>query len=148
MKRVAIITIGKQSDTNLANFEQQYLKRFKTFKLNCFELKTHQENREVEAKEILKKLDTLSPSLPIFLTEKGHQLDSPKFSKWFYRHLEQNSAISFVIGGAAGLDRSLFSLGPQLSLSSLTFPHKLARSILIEQLYRAETINLNHPYHK
>jgi 23S rRNA (pseudouridine1915-N3)-methyltransferase len=148
MKKVSLIVIGKLGDKNYEQLEAEYKKRFKSFKFQIFELKGHQEDREKESKEIQKKLNDLGPCMPIFLTENGKHFDSPKFSQWFYNKLEQNNSIALIIGGAAGLDRELFKLGPQLSLSELTYPHKLARLVLIEQLYRAETIYQGHPYHK
>lgn len=148
MKKVRLIVVGKLNDKNFEQLEKEYLKRFKSFDFKVIELKSYQEDRLKEGLEIKKKIDELSPCLPIFLTENGKTFDSPAFSKWFYNHLESNSSVVFVIGGAAGLDRKLFEQGPQLSLSALTFPHKFARLIVTEQLYRAETINSGHPYHK
>jgi len=55
----------------------------------------------------------------------------------------------FVIGGAYGLDDEIKSQANLvISLSKMTFPHLLARIVLIEQIYRAYLINNNHPYHK
>ena len=60
-----------------------------------------------------------------------------------------NQNITFVIGGPSGLSPSLNSFASwQLSLSPLTFPHEIARLLLIEQLYRARTITQGGPYHK
>lgn len=148
MKKVTLIVIGKLNDKSFDQLEQDYRKRFKSFEFSTVELKSYKEDRQKEGEEIKKKIESLAPCLPIFLTETGKMFDSPKFSNWFYDKLESNSSLVLVIGGAAGLDRDLFSLGPQISLSPLTFPHKLARLTLIEQLYRAETIYLGHPYHK
>ena len=60
-----------------------------------------------------------------------------------------NSNIAFIIGGAFGLSQEIKNRADILiSLSRLTFPHLMVRTILIEQLYRASTIINNHPYHK
>jgi 23S rRNA (pseudouridine1915-N3)-methyltransferase len=63
--------------------------------------------------------------------------------------LRSSREVAFVIGGAFGLDaRVLARAGYRYSLSSLTFPHEMARLLLAEQLYRAGTILRGEPYHK
>jgi 23S rRNA (pseudouridine1915-N3)-methyltransferase len=58
-------------------------------------------------------------------------------------------SLSFVIGGSAGLDAALITrANASWSLGPLTFPHELARIIVLEQLYRAFTILRGEPYHK
>ncbi len=58
-------------------------------------------------------------------------------------------ALSFVIGGADGLDPALLkSADLTLSFSPLTWPHQMVRIMLAEQLYRATTILSGHPYHR
>ena len=63
--------------------------------------------------------------------------------------LQGTSAVAFVIGGSLGLDRELArEADMRLSLSAMTFPHQLARVVLLEQVYRALTLIRGEPYHK
>jgi 23S rRNA (pseudouridine1915-N3)-methyltransferase len=58
-------------------------------------------------------------------------------------------SIDFIIGGAFGLDESIVKTAhTKLCLSEMTFPHQLVKVMLLEQIYRAQTILDNHPYHK
>jgi 23S rRNA (pseudouridine1915-N3)-methyltransferase len=58
-------------------------------------------------------------------------------------------SIDFVIGGAFGLDKSVLELSNiKLCLSRMTFTHQMAKLLLLEQIYRAQTILEHHPYHK
>ena len=148
MKSVYLLTVGKLKDKNLEAIEYSYIKRINNPKLKIVEVKSSAENKEAEAKEILKKIYSLSSNpFVITLTEFGKELDSYKFSKWFFNTLE-NKDIFFVICGAEGPDKILLDKTDyKLSLSQMTMPHKLARIIFIEQIYRAITIEQNHPYH-
>ena len=57
--------------------------------------------------------------------------------------------ISFIVGGAEGFPKQLISKATKiLAVSKMIFPHKIARLILVEQLYRAKCIINRHPYHK
>ena len=83
----------------------------------------------------------------VVLTEEGETFESVCFA----RKLEQASheRIAFVIGGADGLTEALKAEARwQLSLSPMTFPHELARLMLIEQLFRAQAILQGSPYHR
>ncbi|MDR1911703.1 MAG: 23S rRNA (pseudouridine(1915)-N(3))-methyltransferase RlmH [Helicobacteraceae bacterium] len=81
----------------------------------------------------------------IALSEEGELYDSFDFAKL----VANRAAFSFYIGGAYGLDRAFCDLCDRvISLSPLTFSHEIARIVLLEQLYRAFTIESKHPYHK
>ena len=81
----------------------------------------------------------------IALDPLGKQLDSFKFSKLICSH----NKVNFFIGGAYGFNKQfLSSCDAVLSLSSLTFAHKVANIVLCEQIFRALCIDHNHPYHK
>jgi 23S rRNA (pseudouridine1915-N3)-methyltransferase len=74
-------------------------------------------------------------------------------SEQLARHLEAwlsaGRPLAFVIGGAEGLSSAVLArANHQLSLGPLTWPHMLVRIMLVEQLYRARCIALNHPYHR
>lgn len=86
----------------------------------------------------------------IALDRQGKALTSETFADVIRRlRAEGLSALVFLIGGPAGLPKALVSRARLVfSLGSLTFPHLLVRGLLAEQLYRAATILLNHPYHR
>ena len=80
---------------------------------------------------------------------EGNELNSIELSKKLELLEQTNPNITFIIGGSYGLDDHIKKRSDyKLSFSKLTFPHQLFRVMLLEQIYRAETI-LNHiPYHK
>lgn len=153
MKEVYLITVGKLKDAHLESIESDYIKRIKNPSLKIIESKSFSENKDQEADEVIKKIkDICKESSPyiILLAENGKMHDSPHFSKWFYNILESRSEkVFFIIGGAAGHGDKILKLAKEkISLSPLTFPHKIARVLFVEQFYRSQTIKIGHPYHK
>lgn len=151
MKDLHLIAVGKLNDKNIEEIEKDYFKRLNSPKLIIHEVRSHSENLVKEAKEVLSKLDELEKNdkcLIILLTEKGKQFSSVDFSSWLYTQCERQKLI-FIIGGAGGHGKNIIERAHfKFSLSELTYPHKLARVLLIEQIYRAQTIKINHPYNK
>ncbi len=83
----------------------------------------------------------------VVLTEEGRSVDSLSFAEQLRD--SGSDRLAFVIGGADGLDPGLKARASwRLSLSPMTFPHELARLLLLEQLYRATSILQGGPYHK
>jgi 23S rRNA (pseudouridine1915-N3)-methyltransferase len=149
MKTIHLIVVGKLKDKNLELLELDYLKRIKTPPLNIHEVRSCEERLNEEAVEVIKKIDSLGRGHIVLLAEKGRSFDSPKFSSWLYRHLENHQNIFFVIGGASGHGQAIQEKANEcISLGEMTYPHKLARLLFIEQIYRAGTIKDGHPYHK
>jgi len=90
-------------------------------------------------------LPKLSTGYNIALDVLGKPLDSFEFSSMLENHI----TINFFIGGAYGFDREfLKKCDKVISLSNLTFAHKIANIVLCEQIFRALCISHNHPYHK
>ena len=100
-----------------------------------------------EEKDILKRIKP--NSLIISFDRKGKQLDSLQFADLTQKFLSSGKGCSLIIGGSYGLSESFLAKSDHvISFSALTFPHKLFKILLIEQLYRAITIIKNKPYHK
>jgi 23S rRNA (pseudouridine1915-N3)-methyltransferase len=151
MKDLHLIVVGKLNDSNIEALEKDYFKRLTTPKLHIHEVRAHAENLEKEAKEVLTKIEDISKNenpYVVLMAENGKQFTSVDFSKWLNDRSERQSMV-FVIGGASGHGAAVITRADfRLSLSELTYPHKLARLLLVEQIYRAQTIKAGHPYNK
>jgi 23S rRNA (pseudouridine1915-N3)-methyltransferase len=87
--------------------------------------------------------------IKIALDEHGKALTTQEFSQLLEKCRAQGGDIAFLIGGPDGLDDSLkHECQHQIRISSMTLPHGLARVLLAEQLYRAWSLQHNHPYHR
>ena len=136
-----IIAIGKIKKKWIQEGIEMYLKRLPG--LEVIEIKDNKQTKEEHAiKEIIRKNEIL-----VTLNENGQSFTSKQLATKLLNSHNQN--IIFVIGGPSGLSPSLNnSASWQLSLSPLTFPHEIARLLLIEQLYRAKNITQGGAYHK
>lgn len=85
----------------------------------------------------------------IALDERGKSLDTVGWSQALSAWLPSGRDTALVVGGADGLDTRILDAAHQRwSLSRLTLPHPLVRVVVAEQLYRAWTLLVNHPYHR
>jgi 23S rRNA (pseudouridine1915-N3)-methyltransferase len=85
----------------------------------------------------------------VALTPIGKQMSSPELAEFLQKEVVAYGRLAFLIGGPYGFsDEVLAACHQQLSLSSLTFTHEMARIVLLEQLYRACTILNGEKYHK
>ena len=108
---------------------------------------TRAQVKEKEGELILKSLDT--KDTVILLDELGKEYTSVEFSREIERLLGGGGKkLVFVIGGAFGFSDAVYArCDGKLSLSKMTFPHQMVRTIFAEQLYRAFTIIKGEPYH-
>ena len=139
--RIRIIAVGKVRKGWVSEGVALYLKRLPG--LEVLELRDGGMAREAEAiTAALRPEERL-----VVLTEEGQSFGSVAFAQ----RLEGSGSVrlALVIGGADGIDPALKARASwRLSLSPMTFPHDLARLLLLEQLYRALTIQQGGPYHK
>ena len=139
--RIRILAVGKVRKGWVLEGISTYLKRLPG--LQVVELRDAGKAKEAEA-----VLAALQPGEQlVVMAEEGQTFDSPAFAE----RLEGSGSerLVFVIGGAAGIDPALKARASwKLSLSPMTFPHELARLLLLEQLYRALSIQQGGPYHK
>ncbi|NEX64369.1 23S rRNA (pseudouridine(1915)-N(3))-methyltransferase RlmH [Noviherbaspirillum galbum] len=85
----------------------------------------------------------------IALDERGRDLTTMQLSQLLTQWQQDGRDVTFVIGGADGLDAGFKASADMLvRISSLTLPHGMVRVLLAEQLYRAWSITQNHPYHR
>jgi 23S rRNA (pseudouridine1915-N3)-methyltransferase len=148
--KIKVIVVGK-AEPNYLPMEEEYQKRAKAFSIEVCEVKQFGDDavaRKREAEGIIAKLP--ERGLIILLDERGDVVTSPGFAKQLADAQERATQnVTFVIGGASGFDPSIKARAHQLiSLSAMTLPHKMARLLLIEQIYRASSIIRGEPYHK
>ncbi len=87
----------------------------------------------------------VAKSFNVILHPDGKLIDSYEFSKL----LDGKIAIKFFIGGAYGFEENFLNKGDSvISLGNITMSHKIAKAVLLEQIYRGFSLLSNHPYHK
>lgn len=159
MLTVDLICIGKCKESYWRDACAEYSKRLRPFcRFNIVELsenrigdnpKEAEINRVVEAegKSILSKIGN---QFVVAMCIEGKQTPSSGLAgKLQQIALSGRSSIAFVIGGSYGLSDEVKARADlRLSMSEMTFPHQLARVMLLEQIYRAFSINANTKYHK
>ena len=132
--RLSINAIGKIKKNWIRDGINQYKKRMPDLIIN--ELKTFNINNL-----------RLNNNIIISLSEEGKQFNSIELTSLLLNF--KNKKIIFLIGDADGISSDVKKKSDLLlSLSRLTFPHELARLILMEQIYRAISISNNSPYHR
>ena len=150
MAVIHLLCVGKLQDENLRRLEQEYLKRLTLYSLQIHEIRSAS-TKEQEGQEVCKKIYQLTDKAAVYLlAEQGKNFaDSETFAFFLHDLCQQGPTPIFVLGGARGHGASVMALGrTSLSLSPLTFPHQWARVLLIEQMYRAQCIQIRHPYHR
>lgn len=146
MKRLRILCVGKASKSFCRDGCEEYLKRLKGFyDVSVVEI-SEKPTVKLECDELLKRMDGKNCAL---LDIKGENVSSEALAAYIKSALESRDELTFVIGGASGVDERVRSAaGKRISFGAATYPHQLARLILTEQLYRAATIINGLPYHK
>ena len=158
--RVGIVAIGRMKQGPERELVARYLDRAKAggkaLGLTGFAVTELPESRASAATaRKAEEARAIGDHLPggttlVALDEHGASLGSAPFARKLSAWRDAGrEAVSFVIGGADGIDPDLLkSAELTLSFSSLTWPHQLVRIMLAEQLYRATTILTGHPYHR
>lgn len=151
MPSIQIIAVGRMKPAHLLRDPlDEYRKRIK-WDLAVHEIDVRESGprqNDLENQEIIARL---RPQIPTFvLDERGKSITSPAFAQRLAHSFEiGQGSVQFVIGGADGLNDTIRARASDLiSFGALTWPHMLARVMLMEQLYRAQQILAGHPYHR
>ena len=155
---VRLIVIGKLKEDYLRNACAEYIKRlgrFCTFELRELDecrLSDTPSDKEIAAalKKEGEQIKRYAAGLIIPMCIEGKQLSSPELAETIASAgVTGSSTVTFIIGSSFGLDPEIKAMGSlKLSMSKMTFPHQLARVMLLEQIYRAFQINSGGKYHK
>jgi len=155
MLNIKIIALGKIKESYWKEAESEYQKRLKPYaKIELVEIPEEPFRDSDDREKIkLKEADKIQKNLPeggliVALHEAGKQFSSHQFASFLEEHSTRGETVTLIIGGPLGLHQSILQLAEvQLSLSQLTFPHQMVRTILLEQIYRAVTIQKGKQYH-
>lgn len=150
--QINLISIQRNNANEFMTIDAHYIKLIKKFSdfkdISVFNNKINSA-QNISATEARKSytlaLNPYKKGFTIALDEKGKQLTSLEFASL----LQDRNEISFFIGGAYGFEEEFKNqMHMCISLSKMTLIHKFAKTMLLEQIYRAFCINTNHPYHK
>lgn len=154
--RLSLIWVDKTRDTWLRAGIEHYIEKIEHYiRVQVLQVRGIRFARKMKPDEVMKyEAESIVKALPkgaftVALDIKGRMLDSPGLAEMMI-DLETKGVrdLSMVIGGASGLAPEIIKRADKrLSLSPMTFTHDMARLILLEQIYRACTINAGEPYH-
>jgi 23S rRNA (pseudouridine1915-N3)-methyltransferase len=155
---LTIIAVGKLREAYFRAGVEEYLTRIRHFlPVEQIEVTpgTGEEGNGKGRGALLREAEAITRHLHregkiVVLDAAGTTMDSQQFSEWMQRNMSAATPrIHFIIGGAWGVAPALLEKADlKLSLSAMTFPHELARLMLVEQIYRALSLWKNLPYHK
>ncbi len=158
MLLIKVILMGKLKEPYLRDGCTEYIKRLSAYcktevvELSPVKLPNNPSDSEIkralsqEGAEILK---AAAGSFMVSLCIEGKQYTSEQLADLLDSTALQHSAISFIIGSSHGLAPEVTNASHlKLSLSKMTFPHQLARLMLLEQIYRGFSISKGGKYHK
>ena len=160
MLNITIIAVGKLKEQYLRDASAEYQKRLSTLcKLNIVEINPEKLSDNPSAKEIdnalnneaKKIIEKIPKGAKVYsMCIEGKQRTSEELSAEIDSlAVEGVSNIVFIIGGSFGLSDEVKKLSAfRLSMSKMTFPHQIARIMLLEQIYRAMQISIGTKYHK
>ena len=160
MLNITIIAVGKLKEPYLRDASAEYQKRLSaSCKLNIIELNPEKLSDNPSAKEIenalnneaKKIIEKIPKGAKVYsMCIEGKQRTSEELSAEIDSlAVEGASNIVFIIGGSFGLSDEVKKLSAfRLSMSKMTFPHQIARIMLLEQIYRAMQISMGTKYHK
>ncbi len=159
MIKIKIISVGKIKEKSLKVLIDEYVKRLSRYakteitEINDLPVPDNPSDSEIqsviskEGIEIAKHIN--SRSYVISMCIEGKKKSSVEFAELLKNVQNSHSEITFVIGSSHGLSHDIKNISNfKLSMSDMTFPHNIAKFMLIEQIYRSFKIINNENYHK
>ena len=154
--KAVLIVIGRTTDRRLQELTDDYVERISHYmpfsidvipELRLTKALSPEQQKAAEADMLRTRLQ--QGDRLVLLDEHGTERRSMEFARWLQKRLAAGGRrLVFVVGGPYGFDTSIHDLADEeISLSQMTFSHQLIRLLMVEQLYRANTILRGEPYH-
>lgn len=154
--RIQLIAVGTKMPSWVEQGFNEYVRRFPSdMPLQLTEIPAGKRGKNADIKRVLQKEGELTlAAIPkgnriVTLEVTGKPWDTPKLAQQMNKWQMDGRDVSLLIGGPEGLAPECIAASEQKwSLSPLTLPHPLVRIVVAESLYRAWSVNNNHPYHR
>ncbi len=149
--QINIIAVGRLKDSPEKELCERYLTRMQPNPV----IKEVEERRNLEDEVLIKRegeliMASCSPNSKIIaMDETGIHWNSQELASKILNAQQNTKTIDFLIGGHNGLSKNILDKADTiLALGRFTWPHMMARVMILEQLYRAQKIIAGHPYHR
>ncbi len=153
--KLCIVAVGQRMPDWAQTAYDDYAKRFPPdFRVDIKTVKTEPRGSKTLETLLAAERARIEAAIPrgarvVVLDERGTQLTTVALAQHIKQWQMQGDDLALIIGGPDGLDPDFRAKAHfRMRLSDMTLPHALARVLLIEQLYRAWSVNANHPYHR
>jgi 23S rRNA (pseudouridine1915-N3)-methyltransferase len=152
--KVRVLSVGRDRSGWFEPAVHGYAERLQHYtRLELTELPEPRGKRPADASKAHEAERILAARRPgealVALDERGQSMDTPAFARFLGEAQVRSQDLLFVVGGDDGLDAAVLVAAQRvLSLSTMTLPHRLARLVLVEQLYRGFTLLKGEPYHR
>jgi 23S rRNA (pseudouridine1915-N3)-methyltransferase len=153
--KLRIISVGHKMPAWVETACAEYIKRMpRELSIEIIEIKPEKRaagnnTENVQASESKRILEMVGKDFLVACDERGAEISTLQLAEKLQNWQSLGKDVSIVIGGADGLHASIkAAAGFMWGLSKLTLPHAFVRVLLCEQLYRAHSVNINHPYHR
>ena len=153
--KLLIVAVGQRMPDWAQTAYDDYAKRFPPeLKVELKTVKTEPRASKTRETLVAAERERIQAVLPrgcrvVVLDERGTALTTKALAEQLKGWQLEGDDVALIIGGPDGLEPAFRDAAHQrIRLSDLTLPHAMARVLLIEQLYRAWSVNANHPYHR
>ena len=152
MITINFVCVGNLKEKFWRDAQEEYIKRLHAFcKINIIEVaeRNNESNDQITLDKEGKDIVSKAKGYKILMDRQGKTLSSEEIAKRIEELSLQNSEITFIIGSSCGVSNEVDKQSNEkISFGKNTFPHNLARIMLLEQIYRAFMISSNRKYHK
>lgn len=154
--KIHILSVGNRMPAWIQTGVDEYTRRMPPeCRVSFVELAPGQRSKNADLARILRQeSERMLAAIPkgakvVALDVKGREWSTEQLAGQLSHWMEDGRDVALLIGGPDGIDATCMAVAEQRwSLSPLTFPHPLVRVIVAEQLYRANSVLNNHPYHR